>query len=130
MVRCLLDTHALFWWVFFPELLPSKVRDVLSEPGTDVFVSAVSAYEMSQKHHRGRWPEVAMLVSAFEEVIAAEGFELLPLTARHAVRAGAYGREHRDPFDRMLVAQAVEEQLRVVTRDKALERMGAEVVWR
>ena len=128
MVRCLLDTHALFWWIFFPELLPPKARDLISDPETEVSVSAVSAYEMSQKHHRGRWPEVATLVSALDDVIAAEGFELLPLTARHAIRAGAYGREHRDPFDRMLAAQAVEEGLKVVTRSRALERMGAEVV--
>lgn len=128
-MRALLDTHALFWWVYFPERLPPKVRDMISDPDTEVFVSAVSAYEMSLKHHRGRWPEVAKLVSGFEEVIAAEGFELLPLTGRHAIRAGAYGREHRDPFDRMLAAQAVEEGLAVVTGDSALEQMGAEMVW-
>lgn len=116
MVRCLLDTHALFWWVFFPELLPSKVRDLLSEPGTEVFVSAVSAYEMSQKHHRGRWPEVGPLVWAFEKVVASDGFSLLPLSCAHAVRAGAYRREHRDPFDRMLAAQAVVDEF-VVSAD-------------
>lgn len=128
-VRVLLDTHALFWWVYFPDLLPPRVRQHLSDPGTGVFISAVSAYEMSQKHHRGQWPEIATLVAAFEEVIAAEGFKLLPLTARHATRARAYGRQHRDPFDRMLAAQAVVEGLTLVSKDRWLSGMGAEVVW-
>ncbi len=64
---------------------------------------------MSYKHHRGRWPEVEPLVGSFEEVVNAEGFDLLALSAVHAVRAGSYGLEHRDPFDRMISAQAVVE---------------------
>ena len=128
-MRCLLDTHALFWWVYFPELLPPKLRGMIADPDLQVFASAVSAYEMSYKHHRGRWPEIGPLVGAFEEVVAAEGFDLLPLSARHAIRAGSYGPEHRDPFDRMLAAQAVVEGLTLVSKDAWLQGMGAEVVW-
>ena len=128
-MRYLLDTHALFWWGYFPELLPPRVREIIGDPDVRVFASAVSAYEMSYKHHRGRWPEVQPLVSAFEEVVAAEGFDLLPLSAVHAIRAGSYGTEHRDPFDRMLAAQAVVEGLTLVSRDRWLRGMGAEVVW-
>lgn len=128
-MRYLLDTHALFWWLYFPELLPPKIRDTLADPDARVLASAVSAYEMSYKHHRGRWPEVQPLVGAFEEVVGAEGFELLPLSARHAIRAGSYGPEHRDPFDRMLAAQAVVEGLVLVSKDGWLEGLGAEVVW-
>ncbi len=128
-MRYLLDTHALFWWGYFPELLPSRVRDIVADPDVRIFASAVSAYEMSYKHHRGRWPEVQPLVGAFEEVVAAEGFDLLPLSARHAIRAGSYGPEHRDPFDRMLAAQAVVEGLTLVSKDGWLKGMGAEVTW-
>ncbi len=128
-MRVLLDTHALFWWLYFPELLPTRVREIVGDPDTWVFASAVSAYEMSYKHHRGRWPEVEPLVSAFEEVVAAERFDLLPLSASHATRAGSYGPEHRDPFDRMLTAQAVVEGLTLVSKDRWLKGMGAEVVW-
>jgi PIN domain nuclease of toxin-antitoxin system len=128
-VRYLLDTHALFWWGYFPELLPSRIKEIVGDPDARVLASAVSAYEMSYKHHRGRWPEVQPLIGAFEEVVAAEGFELLPLSARHAIRAGSYGPEHRDPFDRMLVAQAVVEGLTLVSKDRGLSGMGAEVVW-
>jgi PIN domain nuclease of toxin-antitoxin system len=127
-VRYLLDTHALFWWLYFPELLPPKIRDI-GDSDARVFASAVSAYEMSYKHHRGRWPEVEPLVGAFEEVVAAEGFDLLSLSARHAIRAGSYGPEHRDPFDRMLAAQAVVEGMTLVSKDRWLSGMGAEVMW-
>lgn len=128
-MRVLLDTHSLYWWVYFPELLPHKVRDILSDPDVTSFVSAVSAYEMSYKYHRGRWPEIAGLVAAFEEVVEAEKFALLPLSARHAIRAGAYPREHRDPFDRMLAAQAAVEGLTLVSRDGGMRELGAETVW-
>ena len=128
-MKYLLDTHALFWWLYFPELLPPKIRDGLADPDARVFASAVSAYEMSTRHHRGRWPEVQALVGAFEEVVAAEGFDLLPLSAVHAIRAGSYGPEHRDPFDRMLAAQAVTEGLTLVSRDRWLKGMGAEPMW-
>lgn len=129
MVGCLLDTHTLAWWLMDSPKLPIKVRRLLENADNEVFVSTVSAYEASYKHHRGRWPEVAPLVNAFEEVVAAEGFDLLPLSARHAIRAGSYGPEHRDPFDRMLAAQAVVEGLTLVSKDGWLKEMGAEVVW-
>ena len=128
-MRILLDTHTLYWWVYFPELLPREVRHMLSDPDVTGFVSAVSAYEMSYKHHRGNWPEIAGLVAAFEEVIAADGFGLLPLSAAHAIRAGAFPREHRDPFDRMIAAQAMVEGVALVSNDRGLSGMGAEVVW-
>lgn len=128
-MRYLLDTHALFWWLYFPELLPTKVQEIVGDPDARVFASAVSAYEMSYKHYRGRWPEIAGLVGAFEEIVAAEGFDLLPLSARHAIRAGSYGPEHRDPFDRMLAAQAVVERLTLVSRDGGMSGLGVEVVW-
>lgn len=128
-MRLLLDTHALFWWVYFPELLPPKVRGLIADTDARVFVSAVSAYEMSYKYHRGRWPEVAPLVSAFDETVTAEGFDLLPLRAIHSIRAGSHGVEHRDPFDRMLAAQAVVEELTLVSKDRWLGQMGVEVAW-
>ena len=128
-MRYLLDTHTLFWWLYFPELLPAKVREIIGDPDSQVLASAVSAYEMSYKHHRGRWPEIAGLAAAFEEVVEAEKFALLPLAARHAIRAGEYPREHRDSFDRMLAAQAVVEGLTIVSKDRWLRELGAETVW-
>jgi len=128
-VSYLLDTHALFWWLYFPELLPPTVREKLTDPDVRVFASAVSAYEMSYKRHRGRWPEVEPLVGAFEEIVSAEGFDLLPLTARHAARAGSYPAMHRDPFDRMLAAQAEIEGLFILSSDTGLKALGVMPVW-
>ncbi len=128
-MRVLLDTHALYWWIYFPELLPPGVRGILGRPDTTVFASAVSAYEMSYKYHRGRWPEIASLVAAFDEMVLGEGFDLLPLSARHATHAGVYGREHRDPFDRMLAAQAAVENLTLISKDGWIAAMGVEMVW-
>ena len=102
---------------------------MIADRDMQVYVSAVSAYEMSYKHNRGRWSEIAPLVAAFEAVAVAEGFSLLPLSAEHAIRAGAYGPEHRDPFDRMIVAQAVVEDMVLLSKDKALLEMGARRVW-
>jgi PIN domain nuclease of toxin-antitoxin system len=128
-VRYLLDTHAVFWWLFFPGRLSIGVREAISTSADQCFVSAISAYEMSCKHHRGRWPEVAMLVAAFEEICRSEGFTVLPLSASHAARAGAFPVEHRDPFDRMIAAQALVEGLTVVSADGEMEGLGVERVW-
>ncbi len=70
-----------------------------------------------------------MLVAAFDEISAAEGFTVLPLSAPHAARAGTFPVEHRDPFDRLIAAQALVEGLAVVSRDSALKALGAETVW-
>lgn len=128
-MNLLLDTSVLYWWIFFPELLSQRVQKLLSEPSTRAFVSTVSAYEMSYKHHRGRWQEVAPLVNAFAEIVTSEGFALLPLSAAHATLAGAFPAEHRDPFDRMLAAQAIVEGLMLLSKDAGLRLLGIEPVW-
>jgi PIN domain nuclease of toxin-antitoxin system len=128
-VSYLFDTRALFWWLFFPNLLTQRVRETISSSSDQCFVSAISAYEMSCKNHRGRWPEVAMLVAAFEEISRSEGFTVLPLNAAHAARAGTFPVKHRDPFDRMIAAQALVEGLAVVSGDAAMEGLGAKRVW-
>lgn len=79
---------------------------------------------MSYKCHRGRWPEVEPLEGAFEVAAAAEGIGLLALSARHAIRAGVYGTEYRDPFDRVMAPQAIEEGLALISKDRWMEGMG------
>lgn len=103
--------------------------DAVSDPEAEVFASAVSAYEMASKFGLGKWPEVAALVGGFETAVAAERFGLLPVTAPHAIRAGLYDSTHRDPFDRMLAAQAEIESLTLVSSDPRMAGFGVPVVW-
>lgn len=128
-MRLLLDTHALVWWLEDSPRLAPRVAELVKSPENQILVSAVSAYEAAYKHRRGRWPEVGPLVAVFEAIVTAQGFDLLPLSAAHAIHAGAFPREHRDPFDRMLVAQAMVEGVALVSKDRQLAALGAEVVW-
>jgi PIN domain nuclease of toxin-antitoxin system len=128
-VNLLLDTHALAWWLLDDSRLSTRVAGLLAGAGTNVFVSAVSAYEAALKHRLGKWPEIGPLAGAFEQIVAAEGFKLLPVTGRHAARAGFFSAPHRDPFDRILAAQAEIEELTLATNDRRFPDFGTPTVW-
>lgn len=110
----LLDTHALLWWLADIELR-SDARQAIADPDNLVVVSAVSVWEISIKRSLGKLDAPHDVVAAID----ASGFEPLPVTGAHAERAGSLPQHHRDPFDRMLVAQAQHEGLSIVTRDEA-----------
>jgi len=128
-MRLLLDTHVLAWWVFDDARLPPGTREMVGI-SDEVFVSAVSAYEISRKYHLGKWPEARPLIDSFEGIAAAESFSILGLKALHAINAGKLPNEHRDPFDRLIAAQAITEGMELVSADKALRSLGIELVWR
>ncbi|MEF2278462.1 type II toxin-antitoxin system VapC family toxin [Deinococcus sp. YIM 134068] len=119
-MRLLLDTHILLWATLKPDLLPASLYARLLNPQQQLVLSAVNAWEMSIKHHAGKLPEAAPLLSDFPGVASRLGAEVLNITPAHAIRAGALDWAHRDPFDRMLVAQALEEGLRLVTLDESI----------
>lgn len=124
----LLDTHTFAWFVLGAGL-PRLVRKRIEEYEAEIFVSAISAYEMALKYRLGLWPDAGPLVSDFEALTEQLHFKTLDVTAHHAIRAGQLATVHRDPFDRIIAAQAMAEQLRVVSKDRQLEALGAEVVW-
>lgn len=128
-VRLLLDTHALIWWWTGSPYLPPAVREMIENEDNEIFVSAASAWELATKHRIGKLGEVGDALPRFHELIQADGFLHLPIDWRHSLRAGGYVHEHRDPFDRMLAAQAQLERLTVLSCDKALRELGADVVW-
>lgn len=128
-VTLLLDTHVFFWWLKGDARLEPRVREIVERNEGETYVSAISAYEMSQKFRLGKWPEVGSYLEGFERWAAATNISMLNVTPRHAIRAGLLPATHRDPFDRMLVAQAMVEGLALVTKDRWLAAMGAEVVW-
>lgn len=116
----LLDTHALAWWWANDPRLGGPARARITHPATRVLVSAASAWEIGIKHAAGRWPDAPRMLERWDALLAAARFEPLAMTATHAMRAAALAWTHKDPFDRMLAAQAVLEGACLVTADPAL----------
>lgn len=128
-MKLLLDTHALIWWWLDDPQLSAKAREAIGDATNEVRVSAASAWEIATKQRLGKLDGVPDASRRFLELVAADGFQLLPMTAQHALRAGSLPAEHRDPFDRMLAAQAELERAVVVSKDAALARLGVQMFW-
>lgn len=124
----LLDSHALFWWtVDEPRLSRRAAAAIEGEP--KVYISGVVAWEIANKVRTGKWPEAKLLSERLVDLMAHYGFLPLPITLAHAHLAGSMPGAHRDPFDRMLAAQAIVEGMRLVTVDPAFHDFGVEVLW-
>ena len=119
-MRLLLDTHALVWWISDVSRLTRNAYAAIADPRNDIFVSAITAWEITVKRAKGHLSAPENLSSVIEE----KGFEHLPLTFFHAEQAGLLPLHHRDPFDRLLSAQAQVEGLTLVTRDRHIRRYG------
>ena len=117
-MRLLLDTHTFLWWLIDVAKLTAVTRTAIADPGNDVFVSAVTGWEIAVKKARGKLTAPDNLSAMIEE----KGFRHLPLTFHHAEQAGRLPMHHRDPFDRFLIAQAQAEGLVLVTRDTHIQR--------
>ena len=128
-MKLLLDTHALAWWLRDDAHLSSDARDLIADGANGVWVSAVSAFEMALKHRLGKWDEIGVLIDVFEQAIADERFELLSVTAAHALHGARIPATHRDPFDRLLAGQAAVEDLVLVTGDRAFDGLGIRTIW-
>jgi PIN domain nuclease of toxin-antitoxin system len=128
-VRLLLDSHALFWWLGQQSLLSKRAFEAIAGERNEVFVSIVSAWEMAIKVGTGKWPKARDLVEGFEEEINKAGFKVLPITIPHVRLAGLLHSPHRDPFDRLLAAQAAIEGLTLVSSDAKMLGLGADVIW-
>jgi PIN domain nuclease of toxin-antitoxin system len=122
-VSLLLDTHVILWWLEGTRL-SKRVVDRIADPGELVVVSAASIWEAAIKAALGKLD----MPEALGDTVTDEGFEALPVTFDHAERASALPAHHRDPFDRMLVAQALAERLTIVTHDPAFEPYGVDLL--
>lgn len=120
MRRLLLDTHAFLWWLADDPQLGSKARDSVADGRNAVYVSAASVWEISIKRQLGK----LTVPDDLERIIDEEGFLALPIAAFHAEQAGNLPLHHRDPFDRMLIAQAQAEGLTLVSADSAFTAYG------
>jgi PIN domain nuclease of toxin-antitoxin system len=123
-MRLLLDAHALLWWLADDPSLDRSARDLIADPANEVIVSAVTVWEIAIKRAIGKLSAPDGLAAVLEE----SGFIEAPVTAADAERAGGLEAIHRDPFDRMLIAQAVRLRAVVVTRDPVFTRYGTETV--
>jgi PIN domain nuclease of toxin-antitoxin system len=120
-VRLLLDTHVLLWWLADDHKLSKDARTMIANGDHQVLVSTASIWEIAIKSALRR---IEIELDDLEDAIVKSGFEPLPIGVQHAVRVGRLPNIHRDPFDRMLVAQAGVEELRLVTHDRVFERYG------
>ncbi len=122
----LLDTHALIWALSTPRRLPARVAAAIRDPDTDVYVSAVSTWEIAIKSVLGK---IDADLTAIVGAARAAYFDELPITITHTERLRALPPHHRDPFDRLLVAQALEERLTIVTHDRLIAAYAVARLW-
>jgi PIN domain nuclease of toxin-antitoxin system len=125
----LLDTHALLWWLDGDERLSHAARAAVADLSNMVMVSAASAWEITTKHRLGKLPGATEVARDVTGCIAAQGFRELPITLRDAERAGRLPGPHRDPFDRMLVAQALRADLELVSNETLFDDYGVRRLW-
>lgn len=127
-MQMLLDTHALLWWLAGDARLSRRARAAIGKQDNTVLVSAASAWEIATKHRLGKLDATA-LVGRMGSVLASQQFGTLDVTVDHAERAGALPGGHKDPFDRLLIAQAQAENLAVVSNESVFDAYGVAVVW-
>ena len=120
----LLDTHILLWWLSDDALLPAAAREAIASPESEVLVSAATAWEIAIKQAAGRLEAPDDLLEAVDD----SDFETLPITAAHALAAGALPPHHSDPFDRMLIAQALADSLTLISVDNRFPQYDVELL--
>lgn len=125
----LLDTHAYFWWRADPARLSPLAAAAIGSRANTVFVSAASIWELSIKAHTKGWESARILLLDIEAHLSAQGMRELPITLQHAREAGSLPLVHRDPFDRVLVAQARVERLQLVSNESLFDAYGVSRLW-
>src|SRR5580704_3192146 len=128
-MRLLLDTHALLWWLEENPSLPRSARKLIANKSNDVLVSAASAWEVATKVRLGKLPVAIDLAHDFSAYLDRERFETLAVSAEHGIRAGLLPGPHKDPFDRMLIAQAQAENIPIVSNEISFESYGVRLLW-
>nr|WP_188549530.1 type II toxin-antitoxin system VapC family toxin [Sediminivirga luteola] len=124
----LLDTRALLWWVSDHPRLSSTAREAI-DSADQVWVSSATAWEIATKTRIGKLSTKPDLSKSFSEIVSAYGFRTLDITCQHAQRAAGYPHDHKDPFDRMLAAQAHLEAMTLVTLDPVFDRFDVDTLW-
>ena len=129
MKPLLLDTHVLLWWLLDAPELSASAKSAIAQGAQRVFVSAASSWELAIKYRLGKLPLAGDIVENLPRYLRKERFVVLPIALDHTLAAGALPGPHRDPFDRMLIAQAQIEKLRLVSRDSVFAEYVSDVLW-
>ncbi len=128
-MKLLLDTHVVIWAVLDSKRLPTSVKAHIDKPFNRCFVSMASLWEMSIKHSLGRLEFQAPLDEVYR-IITDSGFELLPISPSHLLRNASLPFHHQDPFDRLIIAQAISEHMTVVSKDRMFPPYGVRLLWK
>lgn len=128
-MRLLLDTHALLWWLTKSPSLTVSAQNLLKNRDNTVLVSAASMWEIATKARLGKLNVAIEVVENFVAYLAHERFEAVSVTIQDAIRAGLLPGPHKDPFDRMLIAQALADNVPIVSNDRALDGYGVRRLW-
>jgi PIN domain nuclease of toxin-antitoxin system len=128
-MRVLLDTHALLWWLAGDRHLTLKAKRAIADEANEIFVSAASAWEVATKVRIGKLPHAGPLAVDFAREVRQQQFTALPISLEHAQVAGSMVSTHRDPFDRMLIAQALEEKMAIVSNESLFDTFGVQRIW-
>jgi PIN domain nuclease of toxin-antitoxin system len=128
-LRVLLDTHTLIWWVLDSNKLSKAARQTITDFGNEVFVSAASAWDISTKFRLGKLPEAEPLVGSFTDSVRILNFSELPVSIEHGARAGLPIGDHKDPFDRILMAQSLSEGFPPVSNEQIFDSYHIHRIW-
>ncbi len=128
-MKLLLDTHAFLWWIGNDERLSEAAHEAISDGNNEVFFSVVSAWEMAIKQGSGKLSVHSELAKFLTKHLHKNHFSILPISLNHALQIMQLPSHHRDPFDRMLVAQAEVEQAHLITRDPAIAKYKVNICW-
>jgi PIN domain nuclease of toxin-antitoxin system len=128
-LNVLLDTHAFLWWIAGDTALSHRARVAIGDDGNTVFVSAASAWEITTKFRIGKLPGVAAIADDLAAVLDSQGFVALPVTFAHGQTAGALPGPLKDPFDRMLIAQAMLDRMALVSNEQGFGAYGVRLLW-
>jgi PIN domain nuclease of toxin-antitoxin system len=123
----LIDSHALIWWLCGNPRLSRRAREAIT--AGPAYVSVASAYEIGLKVFNGKWPEAEKTIETFAQTCEVNALAVLPVSLDHALKAAGFEADHRDPFDRLLAAQSLLEDLPLVTIDPAFRLFGCKTVW-
>jgi len=127
-MKCLLDTHTLLWWITVPELLVPSTRDLLDDLSNEVLMSIVTPWELAIKNETGKL-DASQILRDIEKGDLDQEVQLLNAEIKHVIQAGRLPSHHRDPFDRLLIAQALDLRIPIVSNDRIFDMYGVQRIW-